>query len=361
MQARLGPDRRQRAQCQHPMMDQRASNRPSATPMPPPSGNLGTTVIEAASDRADGGHGLCLSIVVISYNIPRELPRTLFSLSGAYQRGVSSQDYEVILVDNGSPVPPDPADYAGLDLQLRLLSCPNPQTTPVFAINLGLAAARGAHIALMIDGARLASPGLLRSALEALRLSPRAVVGSRGRYLGPGHQSFTMRYGYGQRLEDWLLKRSHWQADGYRLFRLSVFDESSGVSWFDQITESNALFMARPLWQELRGCDEAFRLKGGGLVNLDLWIRACALPEACPILLLGEATFHQFHGGTSTNNRDQHNYWLAAAGEYQRIRGIPWIRPSLPLKFWGQFQHQPPRRELCGGRWRRRPGRVTGA
>ena len=43
-----------------------------------------------------------LPIVVVAYNIPRELPRTLYSLSSRYQRHINSDDYEVIIVDDGS-------------------------------------------------------------------------------------------------------------------------------------------------------------------------------------------------------------------------------------------------------------------
>jgi len=36
-----------------------------------------------------------LSVVVVVYNIPREAPRTLFSLSADYQRHIAPEDYEV--------------------------------------------------------------------------------------------------------------------------------------------------------------------------------------------------------------------------------------------------------------------------
>lgn len=293
-----------------------------------------------------------LSVVVIAYNNGRELPRTLLSLSPAYQRGIRRDQYEVIVVDNGSREPLQASSVASLDLDLRLLSCPDPQVTPAGAINQGLAAARGDQQGVMIDGARLVSPGLLARALEALQLSPRAVVGSRGRYLGPGRQSVTMRFGYNQRREDRLLERSGWQSDGYRLFDHSVFDESSGITWFDpDVTESNTVFMARRLWQELGGYDERFQLPGGGLVNLDLWKRACEAPGSRPVLLLGEASFHQFHGGVATNSTAQTRGWLQQCQDYARIRGGPYTPPRTPLHHWGAFHHQPRRVELVGG-WR---------
>ena len=292
-----------------------------------------------------------LSVIVVSFNLSRELPRTLYSLSGGFQRGVSSDRYEVLVVDNGSPDPPDPEAFRGLDLNLRFLACPDPQITPVFAINQGLRTAQGRYLAVMIDGARMLSPGLLRSAMEALRLSPRAVVGTRGRYLGPGRQSVTMRFGYNQNSEDRMLSRIDWREDGYSLFARSVFDESSGTTWFDPVYESNVVFMAREFWQELGGYDERFRLKGGGLVNLDLWKRACEFPGAMSVLLLGEASFHQFHGGVSTNNPGQNRYWHTQCADYERIRGRSYSIPDVPIRLWGTFHHQPRAVELSGG-WR---------
>ena len=46
---------------------------------------------------------LALSVVVVFHNMRREAERTLHSLSRAYQRGVDDLDYEVIVIDNGSP------------------------------------------------------------------------------------------------------------------------------------------------------------------------------------------------------------------------------------------------------------------
>jgi len=55
---------------------------------------------------------LSLSVVVVAYDMAREVPRTLRSLAPAYQRGMTADEYEVILVDNGSP---EPLDVATLD------------------------------------------------------------------------------------------------------------------------------------------------------------------------------------------------------------------------------------------------------
>jgi hypothetical protein len=43
-----------------------------------------------------------LSIVVMVYKMPEQAKKTLYSLSAAYQRGVTENDYEVIVMENPS-------------------------------------------------------------------------------------------------------------------------------------------------------------------------------------------------------------------------------------------------------------------
>jgi glycosyltransferase involved in cell wall biosynthesis len=285
-----------------------------------------------------------LSIIVVSYEMGRELPRTLYSLSPLFQQGMTSEDYEVIVVDNGSRRPPSADEFADLGLDLTVLHVEGPTHSPARAVNLGLDRSCGAAMGVCIDGARIASPGLLRRAREALELHPRAVVGSRGRYLGPMMQRRSMRYGYDRAVEDRMLESIDWQHNGYGLFSISVFDEVSAPVWHGQVGESNSLFLRRELWCELQGYDEAFGSPGGGFVNIDAWERACHLPDAMPILLLGEATFHQYHGGAATNvhRREVKTF----RDEYTAIRGKKHRRPNVPTSFWGSFVHKPPPEEL---------------
>ena len=48
---------------------------------------------------------LRLSIIVIGFDMKRELPRTVVSLLPPYQQGVHHDEVEIIVVDNGSAEP----------------------------------------------------------------------------------------------------------------------------------------------------------------------------------------------------------------------------------------------------------------
>lgn len=95
------------------------------------------------------------------------------------------------------------------------------------------------------------------------------------------------------------------------------------------MTESNAFLMLRDAFLALGGYDERFTSPGGGLCNLDFFKRAQAHP---PVALLGEATFHQFHGGVASNvppgPEHPRTRYLA---EWEDIHGEPlktyWRRP----------------------------------
>jgi hypothetical protein len=267
-----------------------------------------------------------LSVVVIAYNMARELPRTLQSLSASFQRDIAADDYEVIVVDNGSTAPADEALCGRLCPNAVFHTFADASPSPVAAINHGLAQARGALVGVCIDGARMLSPRMLATALDAARLHPRPVIGTLAFHLGPDVQSRSVANGYDRQVEDALLASVDWVADGYQLFSIASFASSSADGWFSIPAETNALFLSREHWQALGGYDPGFVSPGGGLVNLDTWARACADPTGRVILLLGEATFHQVHGGIATNSPA--SQWQPFHDEYIRVRGTGFVRPT---------------------------------
>ncbi|HEX8232442.1 MAG TPA: glycosyltransferase family A protein [Caulobacteraceae bacterium] len=270
------------------------------------------------------------SIVVVSYEMAREIPRTLLSLSAPYQLNCPRGRVEVILVDNGSREPPRPEQFAGLDLDLTVHHLPKVSPSPVAALNLGIAEARAPLICAWIDGARMASPGLVDACIRASKRHPRPVIATANYQLGPGPQYVTMLHGYDAAEEDRLIESIGWPADGYRLFEIAA-----PIQFADDrkpMMESNALFLPRALWDELGGFDPAFASPGGGPCNPDVFIRACAAPDTRLIRIRGEATFHQIHGGVSINAAERVNAVLKAlSSEYYRIRG----RPMSPVRDLG--------------------------
>ena len=278
---------------------------------------------------------VALSVVVVAYGMERELPRTLQSLATPYQRGIEAEDYEIVVIDNGSPRPVTPPD--GLAPSVRVHRIDGASASPARAANVGIGLARGELIGLVIDGARMASPVLLAGALAADRVAPRAVVTAPAWHLGPDLQSRAEATGYDQAVEDGLLAGAAWEEDGYELFNIATPAASSGRGLFGAMGESSSLFLRRALWTELRRLDERFALPGGGLVNHDLYRRACELPDAQLVVLLGEGTFHQVHGGAATSGRITRE---AMRADYESIRGTSHRPPTNRPVFIGSVPPQ---------------------
>lgn len=268
-----------------------------------------------------------VSVVVVVHNIPQQARRTLLSLSRDYQRHVGHDDYEVIVVDNGSTPPVDLATLADLNEPFRVIRMPSPASpSPARAVNCGLAAARGDVIGVMIDGARLVTPGLLHFAYHGVQLYEKAVVATLGWYLGADLQRWSMQAGHDAHYETQLLDSINWPADGYRLFEIATLDESSVDGWVQPIAESNALFMRRAMWDAIGGFDERFDLPGGGLLNLHVMRQTLELPGSRLVVLAGEGTFHQFHGGVATNTPAEEfaAHFAPWLQQYETIAGRKW-------------------------------------
>lgn len=269
-----------------------------------------------------------LSIILVAYKMSREVPRTLESLSIAYQRNVKQQDYEIILVENFSDELVDNKALKKLYPNLRyFLNTKNP-SSPSYALNYGLKKSRGCHIAFCIDGARMFSPGVLDGILKASQLYKKYVVATHAFHLGHEVQSVSVAKGYNQDKEDELLKSVPWKENGYHLLDISVFAASSSGGWFSSIAESNCIAMPRKSALLLQGYSEQFITLGGGYANLDFYKRAQALTCHQLVYFLGEGTFHQVHGGVATNqpNPPIREY----AEEYEKIRGKKFTTTELP-------------------------------
>ena len=266
-----------------------------------------------------------LSVILIAYDMAREIPRTLQGLARNYQSAAPALDYEILLVDNGSPDPVDPSSFAHVDAPVRLIRIENAHPSPAQAINEAAAEARGELLCLMIDGAHLLTPGVFELALAADRAFDRAVSGVRYFFLGPDEQNVSITQGYDQAEEDRLLQQTQWPDNGYSLFDIGspLRAGAQNITWFNRMFEANCLFLRKTLFQEIGGVETAFDAPGGGFLNLDLYKRACDARGVTPVQLVGEGTFHQLHGGTTTNVSMEQRMARTEAyrQQYREIRG----------------------------------------
>lgn len=244
-----------------------------------------------------------LSIVVIVYKMPDQAEKTLLSLSPAYQQGVREKDYEVIVVENHSDRLLGAARACQHASNVRYYHRQESQRSPVNAINFGAAQARGHYVAIMIDGARMLTPGVVRLTLSAFQADPQAAVSAPGYHIGHKLQQVAVNEGYDELVEAELLKSISWPQDGYRLFDIAVLSGSCQGGFFQANYESNFIAMPTKKWKALGGVDTRYNDFGGGNANLDLYKRLLESPGTAFYMLFGEGSFHQFHGGVTTGTR----------------------------------------------------------
>jgi cephalosporin hydroxylase len=284
----------------------------------------------AAPGEPDSGerkpHALKLSIIVNFYNMQREAARTLTSLSRGYQRGIGDLEYEVLCIDNGSNPPLDADWIASFGPEFRLFTPSKLLPSPSFAINEAARAARGEYLAIMIDGAHLLTPGVFAEAMAALAESPSALVAVRYWFVG-GDQRWLHAAGYTREMEDKIFERIHWPKNGYLLFSMGAPIGESPTAWLDSLIESNCMFIPAEHYHRIGGMDEDFSEPGGGFTNLDLFRRAAATADSGVVSLIGEASFHQYHEGTTTNVSDEAKdaRVRAYSNKYRELRGVPFL------------------------------------
>ena len=273
-----------------------------------------------------------LSIVVVTYKMQREAPRTILSLLPPLQRYVDGLDYEIIVVDNGSTEPLDLDNVlavAPLPVRLVRVAPDEASVSPVGCVNSAVRDhTTGDYLMVCIDGARLASSHLVRRTIDILARHPHAFTFVASRHLGPKPQMQSVKEGYDQVAEDKYLESVDWKADLDTLYTISVWAGAHDRRNPLLQNESNAFAMTREMWDSIGGYNENFTRPGGGLCNLELFDRYVNRSEGLNVLLYGETTFHQIHNGAATSHD---GYFSASLAEYAEVIGSNYRRPTFPF------------------------------
>lgn len=276
-----------------------------------------------------------LSVVINFYNMQREAQRTLYSLTNTYQKNIDADDYEVIVIDNGSTKKLDEKWVQGFGKNFRYIYYDAKTLSPCAALNYAVKQARSDKVMCCIDGARILSPGILKYTLSAFKLHEQPFIYTLGMHLGNKLQNHSIKDGYNQKVEDELLSTVDWKNNGYELFKISTLAASSKSGFFSSIVESNCFSMRKEDYLNIGGFDEEFTSAGGGLVNLDIFNKAHENPSLSPVFLLGEATFHQIHGGVATNVPIEQHPIGEMKKEYVNIKGREFKSFSRVPEYYG--------------------------
>jgi len=284
-----------------------------------------------------------ISVIIIAYNMAREIPRTVQSFLPPYQQDIDFEDIEIIVLENGSSLPIDPDIVRDWPTCVRYINVESPQPSPAKALNDGVAMARGEWVCPVIDGARMITPGVFKRAHELIHAHDNPIIATTGYHLGDKPQQENVLLGYNQEVEDQLLESIGWPNNPYDLFKISSLGESAKKSWFGAVAESNVLVLKRSFYNTLGGYDEKFDIAGGGLVNLDFFKRFVEHDDSQYVMLLGEGSFHQYHGGVTTSRsvglpsleNESKTTWDIYAEQYLGIRGEPYHVPQIHPLIYG--------------------------
>jgi hypothetical protein len=210
----------------------------------------------------------------------------------------------VIVVENKSPRLLGAERVEAFGDNFRYFLRDESGVSPAPAINFALTQARGEHIGLIIDGARMVTPRVLEYASMAFRMSPHALVMIPGYHLGTADQKGHLSHGHTEALEIAELNKLDWKQHGYRLFKFACFSSSNQRGYFQPMQECNALFCSKAAFTSIGGADERFDQPGGGSLNLHIYRKLGLLPDSLLFILPGEGSFHQFHHGITTSENE---------------------------------------------------------
>lgn len=262
-----------------------------------------------------------ISILVVIYRMSRQAENTLRSLSVPYQRGIDPAEYEVIVVENHSNDELGCERAQAIAPNIHYFHRTEQGVSPVPALNFALARSQGEIVGIMIDGARMLTPGVLQYVMAAYRMHSDALVAVPGYHLGDQDQQAVTDPVACKREEARLLESVDWFHAGYSLFDIACLSEANPAGYLTHLYESNCLFCSRAALEEIGGFDERFDMEGGGGVNLVLYARLASRPSTRLFMLAGEGSFHQYHHGVTTRAEGREERVATQREQLERMLG----------------------------------------
>jgi cephalosporin hydroxylase len=107
------------------------------------------------------------------------------------------------------------------------------------------------------------------------------------------------------------------------------------------------MFVSRAQLEQVGGFEERFAMAGGGYANLELYERLGSAPDVTVCSILGEGSFHQVHGGTTTNEVEAEQRRTRVHGyaqHFAELRGRAFRGPGKPIHFVGRIPNGAARR-----------------
>ena len=154
----------------------------------------------------------------------------------------------------------------------------------------------------MIDGAHVLTPGVLQFGLAGLRTYAPAIVATQQWYVGPGQQGDAMDDGYDQAYEDRLFDASTGRTPATGSSRSAT---SSAIA-----TGSTACGRATACSSRARcssrsaASTRASRCRAAATRTSSSTSASARHPTSPSCTIIGEGSFHQVHGGVTTNQAD---------------------------------------------------------
>lgn len=278
---------------------------------------------------------LSILIVIGSYNMRKQVARTIISLSPKYQI-TSNSHITISLIDNAS-------DEQIEDLCCQTLAPWNfecirneSKTIPIhYAINSRINQSNEDIVGVMIDGARLCSSRIIEHAEWIIRNDPYSVVSIPNYQLGECMQ-MRNNTATSDEFNVKLLGSINWPHSTTRdLINISFLEPHAGIK--TPLFESNCLFFSRKLWEIVHGFDMKFTRMDGGFASADLFSRLVNNDLSKLFILRNEGTFHQYHQGSTTDKAENTAVEIKhMTREYIQVRQKPFAL------YRGEVNYYPP-------------------